>query len=51
VRLASQRVFGKVSNITATKRVMGSARNAPGPPTNQAQMMNDKKTITIRSRY
>src|SRR5215210_6662376 len=44
MRLANQRVSGKVSNITATNRVIGSARNAPGPPSNQAQMMKDKKT-------
>src|SRR3712207_8252472 len=45
MRLASQRVSGKVSNMTITKRVMGSARNAPGPPSSHAQKIKDKKTM------
>src|SRR5918997_185758 len=45
IRLASQRVSAKVSSIMATKRVMGSARNAPGPPSSHAQTMKDKNTI------
>src|SRR5215213_4758584 len=45
MRLASQRVSGNVSNMTATNRVIGSARKAPGPPSSQAQITNDRKTI------
>ena len=45
MRLASHLVSGKVSNMTATKSVMGSARNAPGPPSSHAQKINDKNTI------
>jgi hypothetical protein len=45
MRLANQRVSGKVSNITATKRVMGKARKAPGPPRSQAQNTNERKTM------
>src|SRR5215204_1519047 len=40
-----QRVSGKVSNITTTNSVMGSARNAPRPPSNQAQKMKDRNII------
>jgi len=32
MRLASQRVSGKVSNIAASSRVIGMARKAPGAP-------------------
>jgi hypothetical protein len=32
IGLAIQRVSGKVSNITATKSVMGNTKKAPGPP-------------------
>jgi hypothetical protein len=45
MRFASQRVSGKVSNITATNSVMGRARNTPGPPSNHAQKMKDRYTI------
>src|SRR5918993_1501281 len=37
--------LGNVSNITATNSVMGRARDAPGPPSNQAQKMKDRNTI------
>ena len=30
--------------MTATNRVMGKARKAPGPPSSHAQKMNDKNT-------
>ena len=45
MRLANQRVSGKVSNMTATKSVIGNARKAPGPPRSQAQKTKDKKTM------
>lgn len=44
-KLANQRVSGKVSSMTATKRVIGNARKAPGPPRSQAQNTNDRNTI------
>jgi len=45
MRLASQRVSGTVSNMTAMKRVIGIARKAPGSPSNQAQRIKAKKTM------
>src|SRR5215212_10832934 len=43
MRLASQRVSGKVSNIKTRKIVRGAARNAPGPPSSHAQKINRRK--------
>jgi hypothetical protein len=45
MRFASQRVSGKMSNITAANSVMGRARNAPRAPSNQAQRTKDRNTI------
>jgi hypothetical protein len=49
MRLAIQRVSGKVWNIRATKIVRGAARNAPGPPSSHAQKINPmKRTVGER---
>jgi hypothetical protein len=44
MRLANHRVSGNVSSMPITNRVMGTARNAPGPPSTHAHKMKDKKT-------
>ena len=39
---ANHFVSGNVSSMEITNRVIGTARNAPGPPSYHAHMMNDR---------
>src|SRR3712207_7519707 len=44
IRLESQRVSGKVSNIAASSRVIGMARKAPTAPKSQAQRVKERRS-------